>query len=249
MAYYISEGRTWVNYIIHHRKKIYSQCGEEGFIEYILESVGVKEKGLLVEFGAGDGITLSNSHYFIKEKGFKGLRVDGDPKGADLLDADPFNASFVYKGWINTAYAEDFAADLNKYVTKLNLFLIDLDGNDWYILNAFIETLQEDLRPELVVCEINPIWERDEARVIAYNPSHVWKNNTYYGMSLKAAEIMMQKHGYTLIFVNDSLNAYFLKNELLPATPYPVEYRVKRDHPKGSGPWMQVNEDLTLKPL
>ena len=232
---------NWLKEIKNHRKKIYSQCGEEGFIEFILKSIDpiLAEAPFIVEYGAGDGITLSNSYYFFKDRLSVGKFYDGDPKGAAHVD----------KAWIDVPFAIKEAKEFNDEKIQHNLFLIDLDGNDWYILNAFIGTLEQELRPELIVCEINPIWERDEACVIAYNPNHVWKNNTYYGMSLKAAEIMMQKHGYTLIFVNDSLNAYFLKNELLPGKPDPVEYRVKRDHPKGSGQWMQVNDDLTLKPL
>lgn len=221
---------NWLSEIKHHRKKIYSQCGEEGFIEFILKNIGV-EGGYLIEFGAGDGITLSNSYYFITEKGFSSTLFDGDTKGNE----------HVTKAWIDFEFAENLALQLNKQKPELDLFLIDLDGNDLYILNVFVGTLS--VKPKLVVCEINPIWKRDEAYAIEYNPSHVWKNNTYYGMSLNAAEIMMKSHGYTLIFVNDSLNAYFLRNDLLPGEPEPVEYRVKRDHPKGDGKWIQITEE------
>lgn len=241
MAYIITENPTWLHKIGHHRKKIYSQCGEEGFIEFILGSIDphLANAPFIVEYGAGDGITLSNSYYFMKDKQGVSQLFDGDPKGSTWVD----------KAWIDVPFAIKHAKEFNEEKMLHDLFLIDLDGNDWYILNAFLGTLNKELHPLLVVCEINPIWKRDEARVIEYNPNHVWKNNTYYGMSLKASEIMMEKHGYTLIFVNDSLNAYFLRNDLLPGKPYPVEYRVKRDHPKGSGQWMQVNDDLTLKPL
>lgn len=221
---------NWLSEIKHHRKKIYSQCGEEGFIEFILKNLGVETRGYLIEFGAGDGITLSNSRYFIHEKSFQSTLFDGDPKGNDQVN----------KAWIDVDWAVGLAKEFNDYVVNPDLFLIDLDGNDWYILDAFLSTIRE--KPKLVVCEINPIWKRDEARVIAYNPDHVWKNNTYYGMSLKAAEIMMKWHGYSLVFVNDSLNAYFVRTELLPGEPEPVEYRVKKDHPNGSRVWLGENE-------
>lgn len=223
---------NWLSEIKHHRKKIYSQCGEEGFIEFILKNIGVEKDGYLIEFGAGDGVSLSNSHYFIKEKGFKGLLYDGDPK----------ESQEVIKAWIDIDYVKELAHANSVFKVDIDLFLIDLDGNDLYILNSFISNIE--IKPKLVVCEINPIWKRDEAFTIKYNPQHVWKNNTYYGMSLKAAEIMMESHGYTLIFVNDSLNAYFLRNDLLPGEPEPVEYKVKRDHAKGDGEWINVMENF-----
>jgi hypothetical protein len=226
---------NWLKEIKHHRKKIYSQCGEEGFIEFILKNIGVENGGYLIEFGAGDGVSLSNSHYFIKEKGFVSSLYDGDPKGS----------SDVMKQWIDLEFAENLAKGVSHSKAEIDLFLIDLDGNDLFILNAFIGNInQVEIKPKLVVCEINPIWKRDEAFTIKYNPQHVWKNNTYYGMSLKAAEIMMESHGYTLIFVNDSLNAYFLRNDLLQGIPEPVEYKVKRDHAKGDGEWINVMENF-----
>lgn len=223
---------NWLKEIKNHRKKIYSQCGEEGFIEFILKNIGVETSGYLIEFGAGDGVALSNSHYFIKEKGFDAFLFDGDPKGS----------SQVNRVWIDADLAIGLTKAFNNDKIELDLFLIDLDGNDWYILNSFISNIE--IKPKLVVCEINPIWKRDEAFTIKYNPQHIWKNNTYYGMSLKAAEIMMESHGYTLIFVNDSLNAYFLRNDLLQGIPESVEYKVKRDHAKGDGEWINVMENF-----
>jgi hypothetical protein len=48
--------------------KKYSQCGEEAYIEFILQNIEPKNKHL-VELGAWDGYHFSNSRYFI-EKGY-----------------------------------------------------------------------------------------------------------------------------------------------------------------------------------
>src|SRR5574343_1914532 len=229
---------NWLKELKNHRKKIYSQCGEEGFIEFILNNIpGINPNSFsLCELGAGDGVRLSNTRYFIES---------GKIKHYELFDGNPGNSVDVKKMWID----KDSVYNLTKPV---DLLLIDLDGNDWHILQSYFEHIIKPLEaPKLIVCEINPLWKRDEARVIEYNPSHVWKNNTYYGMSLKSAEILMETYYYTLVFVNDSLNAYFLRNDQLP-DPTPqidIEYRVKKDHPNGNGPLMEVDEQLNLKPL
>jgi hypothetical protein len=220
--------QNWVSQIKNHRKKVYSQCGEEGFIEFILQNIGVDiPKMTLVEFGAGDGVSLSNSQYFI-EKGSNGLRYDGNNKG---------NKS-VIEVWFKRSEVEYLATTLNESEINTDLFLIDVDGNDYHFIDEFVSTSK--VKPKLIVCEINPIWKRNEAAIIPYNEDHVWNNDDYYGMSLKAAEVLLEHHGYKLIFVNDSLNAYFVLSELLPdefTTDY--NYKVKKDHPHNKvGEWI-----------
>jgi hypothetical protein len=222
---------SWLQEIKNHRKKKYSQCGEEGFIEFILKNLGI-ESGNILEFGAGDGVGLSNSLYFI-EKGWNALRFDGNPKGS----------TDVIQAWIDTDYVDGL---LNKY-DKFDVVMIDLDGNDYYILDVLLGSAEHSKHPALVVCEINPAFERHEAKAIEYSGSHTWQGTTYYGMSLAAAETMMETHGYKLVFVNDSLNAYFVKAELLPDEVINIEYRKKLDHPKGSGNWVEIGKTYSTQ--
>lgn len=218
---------NWVSQIKNHRKKVYSQCGEEGFIEFILQNIGVDvSKMILVEFGAGDGVSLSNSNYFIK-KGAQSFRFDGDNKG---------NKS-VWETWLTRYTVNTIAKDSGW--RKIDLLLVDIDGNDYHLIDEFVSAVEN--KPKLIVCEINPIWKRNEAAIIPYNENHVWNNDDYYGMSLRAAEILLEgSYGYKLVFVNDSLNAYFVLRELLPeefTTDY--EYKVKKDHPHNkNGEWI-----------
>lgn len=219
--------QNWVSQIKNHRKKLYSQCGEEGFIEFILSNIGVDiPKMTLVEFGAGDGVSLSNSQYFI-EKGATAYRYDGDNKGNDS----------VVKVWLNYEHIEEIA--FRSRNEKIDLFLIDVDGNDYHFIDAFVRDCVN--KPKLIVCEINPIWKRNESAVIPYNMNHVWNNDDYYGMSLCAVEVLLENvHGYKLVFVNDSLNAYFVRADLLTSEfTTDFDYKVKKDHPHNkTGEWI-----------
>jgi len=38
---------SWLQEIKNHRKKKYSQCGEEGFIEFILKNLGIESGNIL----------------------------------------------------------------------------------------------------------------------------------------------------------------------------------------------------------
>lgn len=221
---------NWVSQIKNHRKKVYSQCGEEGFIEFILQNIGVDiPKMVLIEYGAGDGVSLSNSQYFIDKGCRNALRYDGDNKGNESVE----------KVWLNKI--EAYSHGLEFDYMEFDLFLVDLDGNDYYLIEEFVNVVRH--KPKLIVCEINPIWKRNEAAIIPYNENHVWNNDDYYGMSLMAAEVLLEgSYGYKLVFVNDSLNAYFVRAELLPdkyTTDY--DYKVKKDHPHNkTGEWIVI---------
>ena len=186
----------------------YSQNGEQEHILHYLDTIGLKT-GHLVDLGAGDGYTMSNTRALL-ERGWTGDLYDGDPKGA----------KDVQKTWIAR----------NTIMPSCDFLNIDIDGNDYHILTGY---LRRSSRPALIVAEINPIFLRNEAVVMPYNEAHTWQNDTYYGMSLAAAERLGAEYGYTLAYLHAGINAFLLRNdhaEIHPELMRPIEYRVKRDH-------------------
>lgn len=197
----------------------YSQNGEQAHILHILDTIGLKT-GHLVDLGAGDGYTMSNTRALL-ERGWSGTLWDGDPKGA----------KDVRKQWIDIGTVP-YMVIPKQPIDFLNL---DIDGNDYWILQEALKTMGvvNSSLPSLVVCEINPIFQRDEAVVMPYNESHVWQGDTYYGMSLAACEQLAHGFGYTLCYLHAGINAFLLRNDHAEAHPEllkPIEYKVKRDH-------------------
>lgn len=203
----------------------YSQFGEELVILEVFDTIGI-EKGHLVDLGAGDGYTYSNARALL-DKGWTGDLYDGDPKGA----------KDVHQLFIRL---EDAHALVPSHCDFLN---IDLDGNDFHILAEALRYCHP--RPSLIVAEINPIFQRDEAKAMPYNAEHVWCNNTYYGMSLAACEKLAAQYGYTLMHLHVGINAFLLRNDHVQAHPElirPIEYKVKRDHAPHNPelPWISL---------
>lgn len=196
--------------------KDYSQNGEQAHILHYLETIGI-EKGHLVDLGAGDGYTMSNSRALL-DKGWTGDLYDGDPKGA----------KDVKKMWIT----EDSL--LGKLMGHTRFLSIDIDGNDYHVLRYCLGSCYGNrIEPSLIVCEINPIFDRNDAKVMPYNEAHVWDGTTYYGMSLAACEHLAKQYGYTLAYLHAGINAFLLRNDHAAAHPElirPIEYRVKHDH-------------------
>ncbi len=208
------------------RWKRYSQCGEESIIGFILSKIESTTKFVL-DLGAGDGYSLSNSKYFIESHGFAHLLVDGNNHGNKA----------VMQHFLNR---ENILPLLKTYgVPKtFDLFCIDLDGNDIYILDKVLSEYQ----PSIIVAEFNPIFEKEVSAAIRYNSEHRWEGDDYYGFSFTAGVVAAKKHGYSCVFQTDNMNMYFVKDSVLAASMNvsedsvgncipKVEYKVVQYHP------------------
>lgn len=160
----------------------------------------------------------------------------------DLFDGDPKGAKDVTKAWIDVSWV------WNTPRNQCDFLNLDIDGNDWHILDEFMRVwLYDKLSlPSLIVCEINPIFQRDDAKVMPYDEQHTWKGDTYYGMSLAACEHLAVHYGHTLAYLHAGINAFLLRNDHAKAHPElirPIEYRLKHDHKPHNPalPWITLS--------
>jgi len=203
---------NWLYNIEQHRLKKYSQTGEEGFLLHILANI-CNEPQFLVDLGAGDGITLSNTRLLIEEYGFSHI----------LLDANNQGNHEVHEEWIT---AENVCDLLRKYdcPMKFTLLSVDLDGNDFDVIKAVCDQFQ----PTVIVCEINGTIPLGISKKIVYNPEHVYQGDDYYGFSFSAAVKLADLLGYRMIYQNDALNAYLINKDVIAADLPPIP-RFKHD--------------------
>jgi FkbM family methyltransferase len=57
-----------------------SQCEEDRWLDQNWAALGLPDVGFFVEFGAGDGVTFSNSLWLEQAKGWQGLLIEADPR-------------------------------------------------------------------------------------------------------------------------------------------------------------------------
>lgn len=180
-------------------KHIFSQFGEEPLWDYIFSRIGTTNK-FLVDFGAGGlGCQMSNSRYLIN-KGWQGLRMDGEP------DPD----SDIKKEFITQ---ENIIELFEKYKVPLEFdFLsIDIDGNDFWVLGKILQKYA----PRLIVAEFNGTIPVGVSKAIKYNPNHTWQNNDYYGFSFEAGKKLAEEFDYAVIFQLHSTNMYLVRKDLI----------------------------------
>jgi hypothetical protein len=208
-------------------KKVYSQTGEEGILEYIFDYVGTTNQ-YLVDFGAGDGLSLSNTQLLL-ENGWHGLRMDGKGTG----DVKP---EFIT--------AENILQLFKKYdvPTTFDLLSIDIDGNDYWVLKEILKAYT----PLVIVAEINGCLEPYESIAMKYNPEHVHEGNDYYGASFEAFKRLCSD--YVIVHNRLNLNIFLVHKRLIGDVDSPVTCIKDQYHPHSPNrEWVYNPESIVIE--
>lgn len=197
--------------------RVYSQADEDGIIREIFRRIG-QGKRTFLEIGAGKGV--ENNSLFLLNQGWRGGWIEGSPRKA--LAAKRNHSKVISEGRLSVEQHFVTAKNIDETVARLapnsdvDLLSIDLDGNDYYILDAI-----RSISPRVIVAEYNPKFPADVVWVMEYNEVHRWDSTDYFGASLKALELLLTPRGYSL--VGCSLlgsNAFFVRSELATAPPF-----------------------------
>jgi hypothetical protein len=184
----------------------FSQNDEDGILLEILERLGLHAPGHFVEFGVGKGV--ENNTLILLMKGWHGFWVGGEDIVLDLK-ANEGKLRFN-KGWItreNTA--EHFGKACAGFGVKdTDVFSLDLDGNDIYVMEA---VLAAGFRPKIIICEYNAKFPPPVEFRIAYDPGHAWNGSDYFGASLQSFVNLLAPQDYRLVACNiTGANAFFV---------------------------------------
>lgn len=196
--------------------KIFSQFGDDGIIQYLIQHVKI-ENETFIEFGVED-YAESNTRFLLMNNNWSGFVMDGSADAMARLGSQPW--FWKYNLEKKTAFIDK--ENINELLdssglSNLGLLHIDLDGNDYYILEAIDF---DRYSPSILILEYNAVFGKDRAISVPYDPSFVrYKkhySNLYFGASLAALNYAANKKGYQLIGCNlAGNNAYFLREDLL----------------------------------
>lgn len=186
----------------------FSQAGEDGVAEAILAELPDRNNWV-VEFGAWDGLHLSNSRHFITSQQFSAVLIEGSSKRfadlqalyADRPDVHTLNV-FVRTSGADTLDQILAGTPIPKDFDYLS---IDIDGNDYHVWKSL-----EEFRPKLVCIEFNPTVPSDVEFVQADDFS------VKHGTGLLSLVELGREKGYELVTVM-AANAFFVPRELFAA--------------------------------
>lgn len=123
------------NWIAQHDRKVYSQRGEDGRIEKILDSLGENDSWC-VEFGSWDGIYNSNVLNLVRHRGYRAVMIEGSdakfPELVENLKGLPVHPLHAFVGWEGENRLDAFLAK-PPIPANFDLLSIDIDGNDHHV--------------------------------------------------------------------------------------------------------------------
>lgn len=231
----------------------FSQNGEDGIIQYILNSLSIYEEQF-VEFGVHDYLE-SNTRFLLKNNNWRGLVFDGSRKNVEAIRSDPIYwrhrltaiAAFITRENINDLIIE------NGVSGDIGLLSIDIDGNDYWVWEAI-----ECVKPQIVICEYNGLFGATNTVSTPYDPSFDFRkahySTLYGGASIAALSHLATIKGYSLIGSNSvGNNVFFVRNDCLgklrPVSAQeayvPYSFRTSRDE-RGNLTYLDFSASVAL---
>lgn len=192
---------TWLK---DYSRDVYSQTGEDGIIEKILELLPSTDRWC-VEFGAWDGAALSNTRNLIKEKGYSAVLIEGDPLRFEQLKrtcaSDPNTTALNRYVGFSEDDNLDHILETTPIPRNFDFASIDIDGNDWHVWKAMTA-----YRPKVLCIEFNP--------TIPANVRFVQRadSSVNQGSSLSSLVDLGKEKGYELVSVS-KFNAIFVERD------------------------------------
>jgi hypothetical protein len=199
-----------------------SQNDEDGLLLYVFALAGARTR-IVVEIAAGNGIEC-NSANLILNHGFTGLLFESNPhlvaQGRDFYARHPatrfFPPRFV-EDWVTRDNVDELVtrhmfAGVLAAGPEIDLLSLDLDGNDYWVLQALT-----CVRPRVVILEFNAVWGARRAATVPYDPDFRAELAPvfYGGASLPAFVKLLAGRGYRLVGVEHlGFNAVFVRNDL-----------------------------------
>jgi hypothetical protein len=196
--------------------KVYSQWGEDGILDYICGAIGVSKPNV-IEIGAGNFIEC-NSRFLAESRNANIIAVDGRNDLKENIET----SSVFWKSqiiplvdWVTPDKINSIILLGEEKFGKIDIFSIDLDGNDYWIIKEANLT-----KIDVIVLEYNPIFgaikEVSVPRDDEFDRYRKHFTGLYYGASLRAYIKLLFNKDFIFIGTNRvGNNAFFVKNNLL----------------------------------
>src|SRR5262245_3013247 len=128
----------------------YSQFGEDQIIAAVFNRIGISNRWC-VECGAGDGLFFSNTRRLI-DQGWRSVQVEMDDGMYGKLKTRYSNNPNVITIHDRMASVDETLRAVPDLPEDFDFFSLDVDGQDYYLLNGMLE-----YQPRALLVEYNPV--------------------------------------------------------------------------------------------
>lgn len=203
------------NDIKEYEFKIFSQGGEDGILQHLINSIEIKNK-TFIEFGVED-FYESNCRFLLMKDKYKGFVIDGSKKNIKRLKNYNYflkNNLIAVNYFVNIDNISNIL-QMSNFEEDLAVLSVDLDGNDYFIIEKI-----NNFKPRILIAEYNSLFGDYRKISIPYqsdfNMTKAHYSNLYFGASLAAITYIANKKGLELVgTTSDGINAFFVRSDLL----------------------------------
>ena len=236
--------------------KVFSQWGEDGILDFLCEKIGISKPNI-IEIGAGNFMEC-NSRFIAEFRNANVIAVDGRDDLTTAVKASPlyWKSNIIpIVEWVTPDNINRIMDIGEEQFGKVDIFSIDLDGNDYWILRDV-----SLLNVAIVVLEYNPIFGASLKVTIPRNDefdrykSHF--SGLYYGASLQAFIDLMLAKGFDFVGTNRvGNNAFFVHSRYVDRFDFDtksnynkyVDWRIRESRsPKGELTYLSGSERLKV---
>lgn len=205
---------TNINNISDTEFKVFSQWGEDGIIQYLINKIPIEHK-IFVEFGV-ENYTEANTRFLLMNNNWKGLIIDGSKKNIDYVKSD----DRYWKHDLQAVCSFITRENINDLIRNANiegdigLLSIDIDGNDYWVFENI-----DVIKPRIIICEYNSIFGAEQEVSVPYKQDFYRTkehySNLYFGASILSLCKLADKKGYYFIGSTSAGNdAFFVRKDL-----------------------------------
>lgn len=196
--------------------KVFSQWGEDGILDFLCETLGISKPKML-EVGAGN-FRECNSRFLAEHRNASVYLVDGRPDLINTAERDPLiwkTHLFAVNTWVTPENIQSIYKDAIDKMNGLDIFSLDIDGNDYWVLDSCpIDGV------EIMVVEYNPLFGASLPVTVPRDDNFDRRTKhyscLYYGASLPAFISLFRERGFAFIGTNRvGNNAFFIRSENL----------------------------------
>ncbi len=203
------------NSLKDHEFKVFSQWGEDGILQWIVDHIDIKNK-TFIEFGVED-FRESNCRYLMMSRGWSGFVLDGAESNVRAIHRAYWNWRYDLVAVSAFVTRENVEELLSKsgFDSDIGILSVDIDGMDYHVLERI-----ELFRPSVIVAEYNALFGDTRTITVPYDPTftrgRAHYTHLYFGASLAALTHLALAKGYALVGTNSNgVNAFFIRRDLM----------------------------------
>lgn len=203
--------------------RVFSQWGEDGILYYLCDVLELWHPRM-IEIGAGD-YSECNSRFLAQELAGSAVVIDAndDLPTQVLARADSWKSTVVPQStWVTPDNIARIMNDASATIGALDILSLDIDGNDYWVLDAApLDGLS------ILLLEYNPLFGSKlpvtVARDDTFSRYEAHYSSLYYGASLPALIRLASRSGFTFAGTNRvGNNAFFVHQSRVADVPMPL---------------------------